>query len=72
MPDVRDLIAAALEAANYPVRDVEILSDGEDVVELAATLLPTTADAAELDAVVAALEASPKITSSTWTVETSA
>ena len=72
VPDVRDLIAAALEAASYPVRDVEILSDSDEFVELAATLLPTTAEAAELDAVVVSLEASPKITSATWTVETSA
>ena len=72
VPDVRDLIAAALDAANYPVRDVEILSDTEEFVELAATLLPTTAEAGELDAVVAALEASAKVTSATWTVETSA
>ena len=33
----------ALDAADYPVRDVETLSDNKDLVELAATLLPTTA-----------------------------
>jgi len=38
-------------------------------VELAASLVPTTADAAELDAVAAALEASPLVLSATWSVE---
>ena len=69
---VRDLIDAALETASYPVRDVETLSENEDLVELAATLLPTTAEAEDLDAVVASLEASPLVRSATWTVETAA
>jgi putative Mg2+ transporter-C (MgtC) family protein len=70
--EVRDLIDAALEQANYPIRDVETLSDNEDLIELAATLLPTTADADALDRVVAALETSPLVRSATWTVETAA
>lgn len=70
--DVRDLIDAALAAAKYPVRDVETLSENDDLVELAATLLPTTAEALELDAVVARLESSPQVQSATWSVETAA
>ena len=69
---VRDLIDAALDAVGYPVRDVQTLTDGEELVELAATLLPTTAEAGTLDAVIARLEASPLIESATWTVETAA
>ena len=72
VPAVRDLIDAALESASYPIRDVETLSDNEDLVELAATLLPTTAEADTLDAVVATLERSPLVRSATWTVETAA
>ena len=68
--DVRDLIADALEKAKYPVRRVEILSDSEDFVELAATLVPTTAEADTLDAVVTTIEASALVKSATWTVET--
>ena len=70
--DVRDLLADALEKKNYPIRDVEILSDREGYVELAATLLPTTAEATTLDAVVAVIEASALVKSATWTVETTA
>jgi putative Mg2+ transporter-C (MgtC) family protein len=69
---VRDLIDAALEKVSYPVRDVETLSESDDLVELAATLLPTTAEAVSLDEVVASLEASPLVQSATWTVETAA
>ena len=70
--DVRDLLDAELERASYPVREVETLSDSEEQVELAAVLVPTTANPAELDAVVAALERSPLVRSATWTVGTTA
>jgi putative Mg2+ transporter-C (MgtC) family protein len=67
--DVRDLLDTELNRASYPIREVETLSDNEDQVELAAILVPTTAEEAELDAVVVALEASPLILSATWSVE---
>lgn len=67
--DVRDLLDAELDRASYPVREVETLSDNDDQVELAAILVPTTADEAELDAVVAALVRSPLVKSATWSVE---
>ncbi len=67
--DVRDLLDAELDRASYPVREVETLSDGEEQVELAAILVPTTAEDAELDAVVGALESSSLVRSATWSVE---
>jgi len=67
--DVRDLLDDELSRANYPVREVETLSDNGEQVELAAILVPTTAKDAELDAVVEALERSPLVRSATWTVE---
>jgi putative Mg2+ transporter-C (MgtC) family protein len=70
--DVRDLLDTELGRANYPVRAVETLSDSEDQVELAAVLVPSTAEPSELDAVVTALERSPLVKSATWTVGTSA
>ncbi len=70
--DVRDLLDVELGRANYPVREVDVLSDSVQQVELAARLVPTTAEPAELDAVVAALERSPLINSATWSVETTA
>jgi putative Mg2+ transporter-C (MgtC) family protein len=69
---VRDLLDAELDRASYPVREVDLLSDNEEQVELAAVLVPTTASAVELDAVVAALERSPLVRSATWTVGTTA
>ena len=59
-----------MDRAHFPVREVEVLSDNEDQVELAAILVPTTAEDAELDTVVAALERSPLVRSATWSVET--
>lgn len=70
LSDVRDLLDVELDRAHYPIREVETLSDNEDQVELAAVLVPTSAEEDELDAVVAALERSPLILSSTWSVQT--
>jgi putative Mg2+ transporter-C (MgtC) family protein len=70
--DVRDLLFSVLEAANYPIRDIETLSEGEDQVELAAVLVPNAAESSELDDVIAALRKSPAIRSATWTVGTTA
>ncbi len=64
--EVRDLLAEQLERANYPVREVEVSERGEDVTELAATLVSTSVHPAEMDAVVAALEASPLISHASW------
>ena len=69
--EVRDLLFDVLEAAHYPIRDIETLSETEDQVELAATLVPTTADPHELDAVVATLKRARPVKSATWAVGTS-
>jgi putative Mg2+ transporter-C (MgtC) family protein len=68
--DARELLFSELERANYPIREIETLSDGEEQVELAAMLVPTTADPEELDAVVAALGRHKEIESAAWTVST--
>jgi putative Mg2+ transporter-C (MgtC) family protein len=68
--DVRDLLDEVLSRANYPIREIETLSESDDQIELAALLVPTTADAAELDHVVTELEASPAVQSATWSVGT--
>ena len=66
----RDLLDEVLSRANYPIREIETLSESDDRIELAALLVPTTADAAELDHVVTELEASPAVQSATWSVGT--
>jgi putative Mg2+ transporter-C (MgtC) family protein len=69
-PSARDLLYEELERYHYPVRDVEVLSEGDEVVELGATLVPTTANADELDAITKHLKQHPEIEDATWTVST--
>jgi putative Mg2+ transporter-C (MgtC) family protein len=68
--DARDLLFEELEQRNYPIRDIETLSEGEELIELAATLVPTTANPDELDAITRHLERHDSIDSATWTVST--
>lgn len=68
--DVRERLYEVLEKANYPLREIELLSEGDDEVELAAVLVPTTASPDELDAVVRNLELHVEIVSCAWTVST--
>ena len=68
--DARELLFTELERVNYPIREIETLSEGDDTVELAAVLVPTTADPKELDAIVEALNAHDGIENAAWTVST--
>jgi putative Mg2+ transporter-C (MgtC) family protein len=64
----RDLLYEELERHHYPIQDIDTLSESEEVVELAASLVPTTANPHDLDAIVLHLERSEAIASATWTV----
>jgi putative Mg2+ transporter-C (MgtC) family protein len=66
----RDLLYEELESHHYPVREIETLSEGEDLVELAAVLVPTTANPADLDAITDHLAKQHNLISATWTVST--
>jgi putative Mg2+ transporter-C (MgtC) family protein len=57
-----------LAAAQYPVRHVEVISDGDDFVELGASLVASSAEHSDLDVVVEALERSPMVKAAGWTV----
>lgn len=63
----RDLLYEELERHHYPIREIEVLSEGEDHVELAAALVPTTAHHADLDAITEHLGRHDNIESATWT-----
>jgi putative Mg2+ transporter-C (MgtC) family protein len=67
---VRDLLHDELERLHYPIRDIDVLSENEDSVELAATLVPTSADERDLDAIVAHLAVHAEVGSATWTAST--
>jgi putative Mg2+ transporter-C (MgtC) family protein len=64
----RDLLFETLEARSYPLQDIETLSKGDDLVELAAALASNEADPQVLDDVVQRLERQPTVVSATWTV----
>ncbi|WP_425992246.1 MgtC/SapB family protein [Afipia sp. DC4300-2b1] len=70
MDAVRDLLVEKLEAAKYPVSDVNVMERAEDVVEIVATLVSTAVDAKELDAVTADLARRPGVRHATWDVST--
>jgi putative Mg2+ transporter-C (MgtC) family protein len=68
--EARDLLGEKLEAANYPVQDVEVDDREQGEVELIATLSGTAAVPRELDDIVARLEANPLVRSATWNSRT--
>ncbi|BAT59931.1 putative Mg(2+) transport ATPase [Variibacter gotjawalensis] len=70
MPPVRDLLIEKLEAANYPVRDVSVIDRTDDLVEVVATLVSSSVEARELDAVVGAIAQQPGVRHMTWQVRT--
>ncbi len=67
--DLRDTLVERLEAANYPVSDVEVV-DRADTAEIVARLTSTAVNAGELDDVVAALERIPGVRHATWASST--
>jgi putative Mg2+ transporter-C (MgtC) family protein len=70
--EIRDLMIERLEAAAYPIRDLEELDrESEGEVELVATLAASSVDARELDAVTLALEKAPGVEHATWAARAS-
>lgn len=70
MSDLRELLVAKLEAAQYPVSDINVIDRAEGVVEIVATLVSTAVEAKELDAVAADLARRPGVRHATWDVST--
>ena len=66
----RDLLFEELERLHYPIREIETLSESDDTVELAAILVPTSANPADLDAIADHLARHTGVKSATWTVST--
>lgn len=64
--EVRDRLVEILEAANYPVRDVDQHPFGPADTEIGATLYATAVEPEELDRVVAALEGIPGVSQAVW------
>jgi putative Mg2+ transporter-C (MgtC) family protein len=70
LDDSRELLREKLEAANYPLQDIEVIEREGGGVELVATLLGTAADPDELDEIVAALDRVPLVESASWSLRT--
>jgi putative Mg2+ transporter-C (MgtC) family protein len=67
---MRERLQEQLEAAKYPVGDVEVIEQSDTLQEIVATLVSTAVDPKELDAVVARLEAHTGVRNATWDVST--
>ena len=68
--EMRDLLVERLEAAHYPVADIEVVDQTDDLQEIVATLVSTAIDPKELDAVVTDLQRQSGVTHATWEVST--
>jgi putative Mg2+ transporter-C (MgtC) family protein len=66
----RDLLFEELEHSHYPIREIETLAQGKDTVELAAVLVPSRANEADLDAITDHLARHGGVINATWTVST--
>jgi putative Mg2+ transporter-C (MgtC) family protein len=69
-PVTRELLLEKLEAANYPVSEIEVIDRPDDTAEIVAVLISTAVHAKELDAVVAALASQPGVQHATWGMRT--
>ncbi|MBR0874115.1 MgtC/SapB family protein [Bradyrhizobium tropiciagri] len=66
LADMRDRLVEKLEAANYPVADVDVVEIGDGHLEIVAKLVATAVDPAELNAVTTELERQPGVRHATW------
>ncbi|MBB1091275.1 MgtC/SapB family protein [Rhodopseudomonas palustris] len=69
---LRDQLEERLEAANYPVADIEVetADHADDKVEIVATLVSTSIEPKELDVVVADMGRRPGVEYATWETST--
>lgn len=65
--ELRGKVSGLLEAAKFPIDDVEIQDRADGTAELRATLVNTSVRVAELNAAVARLRHLPGVTSADWT-----
>ena len=67
---MRDRLVEQLEAAKYPVADVEVVEIGDGLSEIVATLVATAVDPNELNAVAVELQKQSGVRHATWEVST--
>ncbi|KMM86322.1 putative Mg2+ transporter-C (MgtC) family protein [Pseudomonas taetrolens] len=64
------LLEAELERSNYPARDLDMHPFGQDDVEIEATLVATSVDGDELDALIARISTSTLVVQAFWSSST--
>lgn len=70
LADMRDRLVDKLEAAKYPVADLEVVETGDDLIEIVAELVATAVDPNELNALAVDLQGLPGVRHATWEVST--
>lgn len=70
LAEMRDHLVERLEAAQYPVADIDVVEREDGLPEIVATLVSTSVDPSELDAVVAELRSRPGVDHATWDIST--
>jgi len=70
VPKVRELLEEKLDAAKYPISEIEEIERSDDTIELVAVLMSTSVNSKELDAVTNALATQPGVRHATWSVRT--
>jgi len=68
--ECRELLREQLEAASYPLQDIEIIEREDNEIELVATLVGTGADPDELDQIVARLKNNSTVQNAGWSLRT--
>ena len=63
----RDFLREQLEAASYPLQDIEIVDENDDEIEFVATL-GTGANPDGLDAIVKRLKSNPTVQNASWSI----
>lgn len=63
-------LSRELELANYPIRDLEVHAFGSDDIEIEATLMSTSVNSDELDAILSRMADQPAVKQAFWSPST--
>lgn len=66
VPQLRDLLTARLKAARYPIANIELDEASDDLTEIVATLVSTSAKPRDLDGIVTQLRKASGVKHANW------
>lgn len=70
LPKLRSLIADLLEQAHYPAGDIVVVERGENLAEIIATLVSTSVNAKEMNAVARQISSLTGVVHASWELST--